>query len=532
MNKKSVFPFIKHIACSLLILLLTTGAIDTKAQSNNPLRPALIVGITVEGLSDQYLTLLQNQLGQNGFKQLSANGIAIDNVVYGPGIDATAASAMLFTGAAPTFNGVPAATFFNTETSLPQLTLHDPSTLGNFTIETFSPSAIKVSTLADELKIATSGEGKIYSLAADPQQAIIAAGHAGDAACWIYDHTGNWASTTYYKDMPPMLSNRNYRMPLSSRLDTIKWTPLRPISSYPLISKTAKTKSFRIQYPAKDFNRFISFKNSPLGNKEITDAAIDLIKASKLGTSTSTDMILVDYIINPAASHLETLDTYLRLDNDIALLIETARQAAHGKQIAVFLVGLPTQHSSLIADSKKYRIPSGEFSVKKAKSLLEMYLMATHGNGQWLKGYHNKQFFLNRKLIAERSLNLAQFRTEVAEFLARMAGVSNVYTIDDVISSRVGDNPQLLKRNTSVKHSGDVMIEINPGWAIVDDEGVTVNSSPAAQRYDSPNIPAFLLLPNTSPKHITEPVDARSIVPTISRAIFLRNPNAAAAGAI
>ncbi len=65
----------------------------------------------------------------------------------------------------------------------------------------------------------------VYAIGADPQMALVAAGHAANGAYWIYDHTGNWASTTYYKEMPASVSNRNYLTPLHSRLDTIKWTP-------------------------------------------------------------------------------------------------------------------------------------------------------------------------------------------------------------------------------------------------------------------------------------------------------------------
>ncbi len=82
-----------------------------------------------------------------------------------------------------------------------------------------------------------------------------------------------------------------------------------------------------------------------------------------------------------------------------------------------------------------------------------MYLIALHGNGDWVTGYFNRNFYLNQRLIKENRLDASDVRAEAAEFLARMSGVSGVYTIDDIIASRAGDNANELKRNTLVKYA-------------------------------------------------------------------------------
>ena len=125
-------------------------------------------------------------------------------------------------------------------------------------------------------------------------------------------------------------------------------------------------------------------------------------------------------------------------------------------------------------------------------------------------------------------MDLAAFRTEVAVFLARMAGVSNVYTIDNIIAARVGDNPQALKRNTSIQHCGDVFIEVNPGWVIVDDYNQSVKPQRRiAERNNAVRIPAFILAPEVKATKIDAPIDARAIAPTVARVIRIRAPNAA-----
>lgn len=509
-------------------LLATLGLQAQNAVNRSP----LVIGIIVEGLSDDYLSALEPRFTEGGFKRLMRSGVTLSDVDFGPGIDATAAAAIVHTGTSPMVNGIPARYIYSPATDRATQVLSDPKSMGNFTDETFSPKALKVSTIADELRIDSDGDGLVYALAPDPQIAIITAGHAANSACWIYDHTGNWASSTFYKDMPRAVTNRNYRNPLHSRLDTMKWVPALPMDAYPFLSRAERAKPFRHQYPQRQFDRFEAFKSTPMANTEVTDLGIDLITSGSLGRDAATDMLSLTYTVSPAeADRAETMDMYIRLDRDLARLFAAAERAAGTGNITVFLSGIPSENR-FPSDDTKWNVPTGEYSIRKAMSLLDMYLMATHGNGDWISGYYDKQFFLNRKLIADHDLSLSAFRTEVADFLARMAGVCNVYTIDDILAARAGDDPQALKRNTSVEHCGDVIIEINPGWVITDDEPSTTvkaktKKTRPSERANATRIPAFILAPSVAPRRIDTPVDARAIAPTVASVLRIRSPNAA-----
>lgn len=50
---------------------------------------------------------------------------------------------------------------------------------------------MKVSTLTDELVIATQGIAEVYSIAPTREMAVLAAGHASKGAFWLNDETGN-----------------------------------------------------------------------------------------------------------------------------------------------------------------------------------------------------------------------------------------------------------------------------------------------------------------------------------------------------
>lgn len=68
------------------------------------------------------------------------------------------------------------------------------------------------------------------------------------------------------------------------------------------------------------------------------------------------------------------------------------------------------------ADIGIYRIPGGEFHLNRCATLLNMYLMATYGEGQYVEGFYNQQIYLNHKLIEEKQLNLAEIQQSRQNF--------------------------------------------------------------------------------------------------------------------
>ncbi len=96
------------------VLILSLMGMAAGAQTA-PKRPQLVVGIMVEGLNDDYLSLLGNYFTEGGFRRLMRDGATIPHLDYGPGVDAAAATAIIFTGAAPGVNGIPAAQVYDEE---------------------------------------------------------------------------------------------------------------------------------------------------------------------------------------------------------------------------------------------------------------------------------------------------------------------------------------------------------------------------------------------------------------------------------
>lgn len=517
---------------SLLVAALTTITVTAQENAKNK-RPSLVVGIMVDGLSMDYIELLKDHFGQGGFRRLLENGVTFTDVDYGTPLDGAAATAVVFTGASPSVNGVAGASYYDPETRRTAPTLLDPPTLGNFTDETVSPRKLTASTIGDELRIDAGGLGYVYAIAPDAAEAVIMGGHAGNSAFWINDLTGKWATTTFYKDLPTPVQALNHREPNEVRLDTMQWTPSVALDKLPDLPSYKKLYPFRHTFPHNNAARFRAYKNSPAVNTDITRLAADYIKVLTLGKRETTDMLNLGYTVRPfqfskdADARPELMDSYLRLDRDLERLFTAIDREGPGmNRTLVFVAGTPITRRQR-RDDDKWNMPYGEFSSRKAVSLLNMYLMAIHGQGDWVTGYHDGQMFLNHKLIKEHNKDLEEMRTQSARFLVRMAGVGDAWTVDDIAFRRASENPEAMRRNTNLATCGDVVVSILPGWQETDDDCDTELPSTTI-RAASAVAPAFLLVPGGKPVTINTPVDARAIAPTVTGILRIRSPNGAA----
>lgn len=524
------------LSSRLVVVLLASMVGMSLSAAGSKERPKLVVGIVVEGLQTDYIENLRDYFSEGGFKRLLRDGVVISNADYGTALDPVAATALIMTGASPSVNGIGSEFNYNVEAQRLDPTLLDASTIGNFTNETYSPSNLLVSTLSDEVRIAGGGVTNVYALAPDPQQAILLAGHAANSAFWISDTNGNWATTTFYKDVPALIGGRNRLAPLASRLDTMSWTPMMQIADYPDLPEHLKHYPFRYVFPRGNSDRYSIFKNSASVNTEVTSLATEFLKSLPLGKHDGVDMLNVSYTVAPFEyaknpdNRLETMDSYLRLDRNLEQLFAGVDHATGGNSV-IFLVATPPS-STVRRDDEKWNIPYGEFSTRKAGSLLNMYLMAVFGTGEWVKGFHNGHFYLNNTLIKEKNLDAKAVRSEAAAFIARMSGIKDVFTIDQILSGDAGENANAIKRNTTINTAGDILVNVIPGWEIINDYVGIPASSNQVERIVAATAPAFIIAPGIDPKRIDTPVDARAIAPTVARILRIRSPNAASVPAI
>lgn len=499
--------------------------------------PRLAVGILVDGLSGEYVDLLKEHLGQEGLNRFLNNGIVLENVDYGTPLDATAVATVLMTGASPSANGISGQFRYDVQGRRNIPVFHDDRAMGNYTSQTYSPRAILSSTLTDEARVAGAGVTYAHSIAASPAIAIALAGHAANSAVWLDDTSGNWATSTFYPDLPTAVANRNRFTPLSSRLDTMQWTPSAISANADFIPEHLRKYPFRYTFQRGNQNRFDAYARSPLANAEITAMAAEYIQSLALGTHNGTDFLTIGLNLQPyeytktGENRYELIDAYVKLDSQLASLMSTIDKTVGSDNTLYFLAATPPR-TTRRRDDPKWNIPGGEFSTRKAISLLNLYLIAIHGNGEWVSAYNDHSFYLNHDLANAKNVDMTTLRAQAADFLKRMSGVVQAHTIDEILTGRAAtDNAEALRRNTVVANTGDIIVEVQPGWVIVDDAS-TAASGHNTDIKATASAPVYLLIPGTRHTVITTPADARSIAPTVAGQLHIRPPNASSMPAL
>lgn len=498
----------------------------------DPSRPKIVVGIMVDQLRTDYMESLQNLFGEKGFKKLMKEGAFLRNVDFKVGgLDRASGTAMIYTGSYPRQNGVASSMVYDPGRHDMVAALNDPTSIGNFTTETYSPTALRFSTVGDEIAIDGAGLGAVYAIAPDPQQAIIMAGHAGNSAFWINDNTGKWATTTYYRDSPRSLTQRNYTNSISSRIDTMKWKPALPLSSYPGLPAQKRISDFNHKFSLADRDVYRMYAGSPLVNDEVTDVAIDYLKDLGIGKRGDViDMLNVAYTAAPykyvkdGDFRLELEDSYVRLDGQLSRLFDAIDKYV-GLDNAFIYVASTGYYDDAVIDDPQYRIPTGDFSVKRALSLLNSYLSAKYGNGDYVDTYSNNHVYLDRRQIEEHKLELREVAQEARDFLVRMSGVSDAYTMNDIMSSAL-PGMEALRLSTDPKTGGDIVLEFNPGWRVVND--TKFPNDVKVVRSSMVLTPVLMMGGDLMPQVIDVPVDATSIAPTVTQVLRIRSPNGAA----
>lgn len=512
---------------TLLMGLMTLNA----AVAADSTRPKLVVGIVVDQLRTDYLQYLQQLFGESGFRKLMKEGLFLQNIDLKADLkDPVSSTALLFTGNYPNASGIPAAEMYNPADSKLVPVLEDRNSLGNFTREALSPVNLRLSTIADEVAIDGGGQTSIYAIAPDPQQAIIMAGHAGNCALWINDIDGKWSSTAYYRDFPQFITHRNQKNPLSSRLDTLSWKPALPLERYPGLPPQKRYYPFRYTFPTSDKDVYKKFKNSAPVNTEVTDVAIEAIRQLNLGKrSDGTDMLNIAYTAAPFREvgdgdfRLELEDTYIRLDAQLGRLLKTIDKEVGLDNTLIFLSSTGYYDDATI-DDPKYRIPSGDVTLRRVESLLNSYLSAKYGNADYIKGIYGNQVYLDHRTLETHGLTPEDARAEARGFLVKMSGIADARTLGEILADLSEDGSRR-RHAIDPKNAGDIFLSFLPGWNVVDDTVYPPRTLPV--RTGMVSSPFFLLSPQVTATVISAPADATAIAPTITSALHIRSPNGA-----
>lgn len=538
---------LKQTAIILISLFTVQGAIGQGAYLP-PDKPRLVVGIIVEQLRYDQLEKFRNRLGENGIRRLLNEGAYFQNASFQYMLTQSAPGhATIATGTEPSQHGIASDNWYlplKNELIYCTKDLSVDPVGGSYESGLHSPVNLQASTFSDELKMATNRKAKVFSVGLKENPVIFTAGHSADGAYWYDKKSGTWMSSTYYIDSLPSWVNDFNAMRYPDTYLNNPWILLKTPEYYSdcVPDSNGYEAGFKgINYFPYDLKKITAAGRSskdrnysflietPFGNNLTTSFAMKLIEEEGLGDDDVTDFLSVCYASTDYIGHrfgpssFEMADAILRLDSDIENLMKLLTDSLGKRNVLVYLTAAHGI-SEIPVVLQNNRIPAGYFRQNQALQLLRSYLNAVYGEGDWVKGYVEKQVFLNRTLIEDAKIPIEEVQKKVARFLVQFTGVASAYPYSAFESNDFGNgNLKKIINNFSPQRSGDVIVTLSPGWVEREDDHVTGHTSP--YEYDS-HVPLIWYGWTVNRVTVTRKVNMTDIAVTLSSLCRVPYPNA------
>ena len=500
------------------LIALLCCASSLFAQKENK-APKLYVSIVVDQLRTDFLYEFEGLYCDGGFKRLLSSGKVYENVYYAfDNIDRATAVSTLSTGTNPYVSGIVAERWLDRKSLRVVNCVEDKNCKGVYSNEALSPASLKSITITDEIKRATRGNAIVCSIAPDGDAAVLAGGHAADIVLWKNNMAGYWSSSSYYGLYPSWAADMNKKVQGKPR----KWTPLFKTSEYNNFGEKAPS-AFSYSFDGK--KNVITYKTTACINDEVNEMAFAFLENSDAGKGDVVDCLALTYYAGnydgAPMSHrpIEVQDMYARLDRNLAALFDELDKRIGLENVVVSLssTGYVMENGE---ENSSYRLPSGTLYSERIQALLNVYLSAKFGKGDYIEGVYGTQLFLDNKLIERMELDKMTVVSQAVEFLKSLDGVEDVFTIYR-LGGMLSPELQFAKNGYNPVGSGDLWLRLMPGWRLVEDELLV-----SRQVYRSPVMFPVVIYGAGVEHSVVDKLTPANIMATeMARVLRVRRPN-------
>ncbi|HEX2224972.1 MAG TPA: alkaline phosphatase family protein [Thermoanaerobaculia bacterium] len=545
------------LVAAVLLLLSVQGG------QAAPARPRLVVVISIDQLRADYLRRFEDLYlpaatagGPGGFRYLMERGAYYTDAHHdhfplytGPG------HAVQLTGSPSYKSGVVSNNWFDRDLKggrrrycvgdpeSPLVGVPDPQPDTGI-----SPRTLRVTTVGDELEMATGRQAKVWGLAFKDRAAVLMAGHTVDGVLWFDEGTGAWVSSRYYRPdgtLPRWVNDWNAakkidayfgrRWTLSVPADALKrlWAPEnRHVNPPPGMGATFGAEGHPVTggvaAPGPAF--YDAFTYTPFGNEYVLDTARELIRREGLGQDEVPDLLALNFSTNDYIGHAfgpdsaEVLDVSVQTDRQLSAFFQYLDKTVPGGLKNVTLV-LTADHgvAPIAAEMKAASGMGGTYSNRTLQTEAEAALVAELGAGPWTRDLVDINYYLDLDALRAKGVPAARAEEIVAAALRRQPGIYAAYTRTQILEGRLPDHDiaRRVARSFHPKVSGDVMIVTDPFWM---SGGATGTTHGSPYTYDTA-VPVIFAGFGVRPGRYTERASTLDIAPTLSDILGVLPPS-------
>jgi predicted AlkP superfamily pyrophosphatase or phosphodiesterase len=472
--------------------------VGSVAQSTRPnpdvARPKLVVGIVVDQMRWDYLYRYYSRYTAGGFKRLLNEGFSCENtfIPYAPTVTA-AGHSCIYTGSVPAINGITGNAWWDRLQQRSVYCTDDAAVMpvGSSSIVNgkMSPKNLLVTTIADELRLATNFRSKVIGVALKDRGSILPAGHSANAAYWYDGSSGNFITSTYYMNELPAWAKSFNEKKLVDKYYAGGWKTIYPSNTYIQSSEDEKAyevKAFgreqlKFPYELKQFvgKDYWKIASTPWGNTLTLDMAKAVLENEKLGQGNETDMLCVSFSSPDYVGHafgpnsIEVEDTYLRLDKELENFFSYLDERIGKGQYTVFL---SADHgvANVPGFLKEHKLPGGLFDVTGVMRELNAMLKTQTGVDSIVANMYNYQVHLNNRRVADNKLSEDELKDRIIQYLNKMESVSFAFDIKKLnevpLNAKVRE---MLNNGYYLNRNGDIQFILKSGFIEAGSTGTT-----------------------------------------------------------
>ncbi|MBS1705851.1 MAG: alkaline phosphatase family protein [Armatimonadetes bacterium] len=444
--------------------------------------------------------------------------------------------AVLMTGSVPAINGVIANEWWDRVNGKAHYSTEDDAykTIGG---ESTAQSArpLKVTTVGDELKMATNGRSKVVGISFKDRASILMAGHAADEVVWFDYKAGNFVTSTYFSDkLPNWADEYNKSRAMDAYLGT-EWKPSLPESAF-VNSRNAPhekgSKMFAHKFATeKSSSYYSSVVASSKGQDVIFDLAEKAIIMDKLGTHETPDVLVLNLASNDYVGHgwgpnsPEVLDVWGVTDKRLSRMFNLLDTKVPGGINNVAIVVSADHGVSAIPSemANVYKIGAARVSGSEILKAVDAALVAKYGGSKWTLDYDGFNITLDRAAMDAKNLDHSEVERVAAAAAMTVPGVYQAFTRTAMLN---GNLPHVAYRDfiSNGYHptlGGDIVIVDGPNQIETGATGTTHGSTWA---YDT-HVPILTRWGGQTPRKVARRVYTYDIASTLSTLLGIEYPS-------
>ena len=527
---------------TILLFVLFSGAFQVIGQA--PKQPKIVVGVVIDQMCYDYLYRFQHLYTTGGFNRLMSKGANCRNVQYNYVPTYTAPGhASIYTGTTPSNHGIIGNDWYIRETKQTVTSVSNPKFAavgGSATSTGAAPLNLRTYTITDQLKMA-SPKSKVISVSIKDRSAILPGGHLSDGTYWFDYNTGDFITSTFYKQqLPDWVQRFNAKFDPAKDLRT--WKLLLPESTYQLADQsnyevvlTGKTSA---TFPY-DFQDMISkgaaannlFTISPQANEILTEFAIAALEQENMGQDQFTDFLCISYSTPDIAGHAfgpysrEMEDMYARLDRELQKLFSSL-ETRYGKD--GFVLFLTADHAVVPVPQMliEKKMPGGYFFMESHLQVLRDDFIMKY-NADLLEYEVNQNIYLNLARIDSLKLDVQEVAEFAANELRKWPEVKTVLTRQELLSGSTKTDfwGEMLHNGYDIHRSGELIFLLQPGYLAKEHDEPKAHlgtSHGSAFNYDT-HVPLLWYGKGIEPGlQIYDPIQITDIAPTLIHILNLQ----------